>query len=160
MRYISNDNTTIFIKVEAVFVVALGTGLKLLLWSITFANLRYYAFITLAINVVVVVRFAWIKNFFNPEAYIFGILNFAIQLSPMTGMGPKAALFQWLILSINLIASLLIPYYLGTFPGEIPALNAYISPLKLLPSMMAVIVVVSTVVELLSFKHLSTAWNV
>ena len=95
-------------KVKVSSVVALGTGLKLTLWALIFANLRYYAFAILLISAIIIApitcsamqgRTLSVKG----VNYLYSIYNFGVQLSFYHGLW--TGLVQWLIIAINLSAT-------------------------------------------------------
>ncbi len=146
-------------KVKGCMVIVLGTGFKITAWALIFASLRYYAFAMLAISAVAIAPvFCWGLDDGRGLHYLFSIFNFGVQISFFNGL--QTALIQWIIIAIHATASLLIPYFcVDIFRGEIPALIDLISPVILLPATLLVMLVVSLVVELLTFKHLENLWG-
>ncbi len=157
-----NNNANVFTKVGASAVIAIGSGLKLFLCAIIVANLRYYAFVILVINGAIMAPIALCTRGVGWWKYLLSIFNFGVQVSPMSGTGRSQwiGLLQWMIMLLNVTASLLMPYYLAIFPGESPpALIEIISPVILLTISVSGILVVSLIVELLSVSYLKDAWN-
>ena len=159
-------DANVLIKVGASAVIALGSGLKLFLWAIIFANLRFYGLAMVAINVIAITGIDRRNREGGDNDYRGWVLfvsscNVCLQMSQVTGIGIGLwiALFQWFIMVVNISISILMPYYCDIFPGEVPVLNKLIDPMLLLSTTLLIILVISVVVELLVFKsRLAAAW--